>query len=183
MMATQAAVTRRAEDSGPVTLQELAELYWRQAQATREAGGHPTADTDRYREARARFERSHGQIIKEVWGTRAPAALLVTELQPRSRSRFSDSAIFVLHRSTELLPKPTPFMVAFARGDELVARATVLFGASETQRLVVRRVFAAQELLIESLQEFGDTWQKQEAQATARGSAPTSANPQMTAPE
>jgi hypothetical protein len=134
-----------------------------------EGGGRHRA---RYERARAAFESGHGQIVREFWGSRSAIGLALTmrvaQRQSLMRSAFgrvrlSREARFELHRA--VVGAPTDFVIAFAHGDELAARATTVLRSISAQRVIFDRLFAAQALLVGALDEFGPEWTEEERRA------------------
>jgi hypothetical protein len=195
-MTTVAAAMPRAPDEDLLltpSVDELATLYLAYSRAQAQLVGlsssndaasvdGPSVDVTRmYLKARRRFEAAHGAIVQEYWGEKRVVALLLTEgrvddrvvaRRRRGRRRGWEAPIFALHRTLKDLSAPTPFHAAFGRGDDLVARAVNVLRSREAQRVVVTRVFAAQESMINALETVGDLWAQQERHAQREGADP-----------
>lgn len=105
----------------------------------------------RYRDLRALFERDHGLIEEEFWGTARPMGLVLTAVRPSAvRRRLGLPARFSLHRSTEYACLPSKIETALGAGDLVAAKVEGVLSGRAAQTVLVK-VFAAQKSLLTAI--------------------------------
>ena len=75
---------------------------------------------------------------------------------------------YELHRALGNLPVPTEFRAALAGGDELAVEATIVLKGGLSQRLILERVFTAQQSLLDDLERLGSLWLNAEIEGVYR---------------
>jgi hypothetical protein len=144
---------RRARVAGhSVPFPELVHLHglWRDAL---EGRGESLHDVDRrYHDARAAFEREHGEIVSEYWCSRVASGVVLTA---EPETRFTPGRL-VLYRASDWATENHQEIAALVhRCDELAARAgQVLTGVRE--RICMQLVMASASHLLSLAETDGD---------------------------